>query len=239
MDLRQHVAAMNEQGYTLLSGFFSPGECGRMSSLFDSHVAKVKMPVQENGGFGIAIHPLLPAIPELATFMDRPELAEVLGAVLQDEPHLVHLGARISDGQSAHRIGWHHHYGWDVANLLSRKKVERVLFGVYVNGTMQEVGPLLAKPRKFDDPIGECKANKEGIWEGEQFVESPPGSVVIFDTALWHSAQRGTKAGPRILWGAHVQGWSDLRPHGEDNLVNGPEMDSYKTKCKNFAKLIG
>jgi ectoine hydroxylase-related dioxygenase (phytanoyl-CoA dioxygenase family) len=61
-------------------------------------------------------------------------------------------------------------------------------------------------------------------WPGEVEVLLPPGSVAIFDTTLWHSAKAGTQPGLRRLFGAHYQGWSETRVHGEDNACDSPEV---------------
>ncbi len=135
-------------------------------------------------------------------------------------------------------INWHDHYSWDPKGVAGRERIERVLFGCYVNGSTPGSGPLVVYPRRFDEPAVRPHVNDFGDWPGQVVVEAPPGSAVIFDTALWHTARRGSEPGFRYLWGAHVQGWHSPKPHPEDNEVNGPKVQPYLERSPALRKFI-
>jgi hypothetical protein len=242
MNISGHVAEMYEQGFTVLPAYFDSAAIQKQRDILDSYMNGHANPSQQTGNFGFTIHPMMPNVPEMAPFLDVPEAIEIAGGAMKDEVRLAHLGARISGAQSSPRIDWHHHYpngnGWEEENLLKRDRIERLLIGFYPDGTMPEVGPLIAMPRRLNDPLGEPLGDRLEAWPDEQRVEAPPGSIVIFDTALWHSAARGTGDALRHLWGTHCQGWSDPRPHPEDNLVDAPEIAEYKNKHPRLKKLI-
>src|SRR5688500_7384985 len=135
-------------------------------------------------GFGMGIHPMFEHAPEIASYYYRPEVVEVLREVLRDEVRLTHAGARVSDENSDATISWHEHYAWDKSNVTRRDRIERVLFGCYVNGSTEGSGPLLVYPRRFNDPPDRPHEAATGDWPGQVVVDAPPGSVVIFDTML-------------------------------------------------------
>lgn len=215
-----------EYGFFLLPGVFSPAECDRMAKMFDAYWEASGRPALT--GFGLAVHPLLQRIPDMASYYAHAAILDALAAILEDQPRLVHTGARVSDEQSDARLGWHDHYSWDRAGLPSRGRVERVLFGCYLRGLSDDTGPLVVMPRRLNDPIAPCPVASLDPWPGEVQVVAPPGSVVIFDTALWHAARRGTRPGRRYLWGAHCQPVGETRPHPEDNSSAHPRVEEIK-----------
>jgi hypothetical protein len=232
----QHTCELYENGWTVLPGYFDSSDCVQMRSIMDGYWKSAGSPPLEAGAFGFAIHPMMPRVPEMARFLDVPEAVEILSEALRDEARLVHLGARISGPQSAQRIGWHNHYAWNEENLPQRDHIERMLTAVYVDGTTPESGCLIAHPRRFNDPQG---ANPGSLANpAEARVIAPAGSIVIFDTALWHDAERGTGVGLRRLWGTHFQGWSDTRAHPEDNEVDAAEVAAYKRQNPHFRALV-
>jgi len=228
IDVKKHVREVYEQGFTYVPAFYSPAECAQMREIIDAYWRSKGSPALNLAEFGFTIHPLLAAVPNLIPFMDRPILRDLLGEVLMDEPRCAHLGSRMSDVQCVERLPWHHHYGWDNNGLLGRKRIERVLWSPYVDGSMDEVGPVVMYPRRVDDPIGDMRGPLQQAWPGEVALKMPPGSMTVFDTAVWHSAKRGTQPGRRRLWGAHFQGWNDPRNHPEDNAVDVPEANQFK-----------
>lgn len=165
-------------------------------------------------------------------------MIETLSGALQDEAHLVHLGARISGPQSVARLPWHNHYAWDGALLPQRTRIERLLIGIYVDGTETAAGPFIALPRRLNDPLGTPLGALYAAWPGEAQIEIPCGSIAIFDTALWHAAARGTGQSVRRLWGAHFQGWNDARTHPEDNAVNVPEIAAHKAAHPHLKRIL-
>jgi hypothetical protein len=94
-------------------------------------------------------------------------------------------------------------------------------------------------PRHFDDALGPLTGGSIDDWPGQVEIALCPGSAVVIDSALYHTAKRGTAAGIRYLWGGHFQGWSDSRAHGEDQ-----EMDCLRNqfdlmeRFPGFAKLV-
>lgn len=217
IDFDQKCSELRELGYCALPAYYSEDECQRMRDEMDGYWASQGSPDLGSKVGGFNIHPMMTKVPAMAQFLDVPEVREIFGRVLEDEVRLVHLGARTSGPQSEARLPWHHHYGWDASRLAGRKRMERILAGVYVDGTQDESGALVVIPRKFDEPLGEPLGEGQEAWPGEVHVKLPPGSIALFDTAIWHSALRGTGNKSRRLWGGHYQGWNDPRPHPEDH----------------------
>ena len=214
-DLKASARQVCERGYCVLPSVFTPAECQAIKKLLLAVWRARGEP--SLAGFGMGIHPLLEHAPDMAPYYARPIILDALEAVLQDEPRLAHTGARVSSEASDAAIGWHEHYAWDKQNVLDRKKPQRVLFGCYVNGSTPEAGPLVVLPRRLNDPIAPAAPALKSDWPGQVVVHAPPGSIVIFDTALYHTAHRGYESGLRILWGAHCQGRNNPMPHPEDN----------------------
>ena len=94
---------------------------------------------------------------------------------------------------------------------------------------VSRIGPLIVLPRGLNDPI-DPKGDVAKKWEGQIEVVVPPGSAVIFDTALWHCSKRGSSSELRHLWGGHYQGWSNPTPHPEDNTAENPTVAAFKAK---------
>ncbi len=227
----------NQNSYYILPALFNPKECAHIASLFDNHWESRGRPVLT--GFGMAVHPLFDLIPDIAPYYAHPLLLDTLAQILSDQPHLKHTGARVSNEDSTAILGWHEHYGWDKSAIPARSHPERVLFGCYIRGSNPENGPLIVHPRKFNDPLPKLPVGPQENWPGQIAVSAPPGSVVIFDTALFHTAERGTHPGFRYLFGAHVQGAGNNRPHGEDNISPSdvPTLAAHKAAnlaLKNF-----
>ena len=216
-----------EQGFCVLEGLFSAEELADMTSIFEEHWRAKGSPPMENWGFGI--NPVAVETPGLVPYYARPEIVETLKLVLGDEVRLVHAGARMSDVASDAAIGWHQHYGgWDESALATREKIERLLVAIYVEGSNDAIGPLVVLPRGANDPLGETPADVKADLPGQVVAQTSPGAVVIFDTTLWHTAHRGNQPGTRHLFGAHLQGWSETRPHPEDNACDVPEVAKFK-----------
>ena len=216
IDVKAKARQVYEQGFCVLESLFGERERRETAAILRGVWEQRGKPALT--GFGMGIHPMFEHAPAIAPYYYNPEVIDVLREVLRDDVRLTHAGARVSDESSEATISWHEHYSWDKSNVTRRDRIERVLFGCYVNGSTEEAGPLLTYPRKFNDPPDRPHEAAAGDWPGQVVVEAPPGSVVIFDTMLWHNARRGTKPGHRYLWGAHCQGWSDPRPHPEDNI---------------------
>ncbi|MEO6909158.1 MAG: phytanoyl-CoA dioxygenase family protein [Abditibacteriaceae bacterium] len=236
MNSSQHTTALYEKGFTVLPAFYDAADCQDMREIMDDYWKSQGSPSLQQNDFGFAIHPMLPQVPEIAKYLDASEPLEILSEALRQEARLMHVGARISGSQSAPRIGWHNHYSWGEGNLPKRNRLERILTAVYVDGTTPESGSLIALPRQFNDPQGDCP--NEGEHPDEIKVNAPAGSVVIFDTALWHDAERGTGNGIRRLWGTHFQGWSDCRTHPEDNEVDTPKISSFKNHLPRLKAIV-
>jgi hypothetical protein len=228
----------NQNSYYILPSLFTPQQCAHIASLFDAHWESKGRPALP--GFGMAVHPLFDLIPDIAPYYAHPLLLDTLADILADQPRLVHTGARVSNQDSNALLGWHEHYGWDKSALSNRTRPERVLFGCYVRGSNPENGPLIVHPRKFNDPLTPCPVGAQENWPGQIAVNAPPGSVVIFDTALYHTAARGTHPGFRYLFGAHVQGASNTRPHGEDNITptDTPALAAHKAANPRLKKFL-
>lgn len=236
IDIEAKAKQVYEQGFCVLESVYDSDEIKETHRLLDGYWHQQGSPTMS--GFGIGIHPLAEKVPAIMPFYGRQIIVDVMKAVLRDEVHLVHVGARLSNEDSESAIWWHNHYAWDSSKITQRDTIERILAGVYTNGSNEEAGNLIAVPRAYNDPINEPLGDSQADWPGQVKVEAPPGSVVIFDTALWHTARRGTEPGIRHLFGAHYQGWSNPTSHPEDNNCNGPEIKTYKRENAALRSLL-
>lgn len=211
----QHATEILERGFCTVDGFFNSDEQQEMRDRLGAFWQAQGAPPMK--GFGFNIHPLLPRIPELKRFLIHPELMGLLGEMFGEDAVLKHGGARLSDQHCDAAIGWHDHYHWDPAQIPTRARCERLLVGIYIDGSNAQSGPLTAIPRRFNEPLGAAPVGDD---PREVAVDCPPGSLVIFDTALWHRAKRGSAPAIRHLYGGHYMPRSDARTHPEDNDVS-------------------
>ncbi len=206
--------ALLEQGFCILESVHDAAATEHQERLLQAEWVRRGQPVLS--GFGLGIHPLSQHVPDILPYFDCPEVNAVLEAAFQDRARLRHTGARIADEASAANIGWHHHYGWDADRLAGRNMIERVVVNFYVKGVSPALGSLWALPRPVHAALDAPPGDGDQPWPGQVEVSVPPGSAVILDTALYHTATRGQTPGMRYHWGGHYQAWSNRRPHGED-----------------------
>lgn len=213
------VRSLYERGYCVLERVHDTAAVTHQEKLLYAEWERLGKPTLT--GFGLGIHPLLAHVPDIVAYFDTPEVIGVLDAAFQDRTRLCHTGARIASEESAGNIGWHDHYRWENAQVAGRTRIERVVVNYYVKGVSPELGSLWVIPRRVGDPLGPPPGEPTSDWPGQLEVGVPPGSAVILDTALYHTATRGSAPGIRYAWGGHYQGWSDPRPHGEDMDMSG------------------
>ncbi|MCC7263539.1 MAG: hypothetical protein IT369_13560 [Candidatus Latescibacteria bacterium] len=205
---------LNEEGYCVVEGAHGPAALAHQEGLlYGVWEGRGKPPLT---GFGLGVHPLLTHAPEFAAYFDCAAVEAVLEAAFGDRPRLCHTGARIASEDSAANIGWHHHYGWAPEGAAGRSRIERVVVNYYVKGVSPAIGSLWAIPRRVGEPIPDPPGERSADWPGQVELAVPPGAAVILDTALYHTATRGSEPGMRYHWGGHYQGWADTRPHRED-----------------------
>jgi ectoine hydroxylase-related dioxygenase (phytanoyl-CoA dioxygenase family) len=238
MDMKAKAREVNECGYCVLDAVYDEAECRHIRTFLDRLC-------EQRGGVSpetprLVFHPLLQFCPDMGPFFGKAEVIEALTEILQDDVRLTHSGGAVSNEQTKPFItSWHVHYHWETPpGGLAREKPERVLCNVYVDGLTPEIGPLIVRPRRLNDPIDPPFPDRGTDWPGQIEVAAPPGSAVIFDTALWHTARRGTRPGLRHLWGGHYQGWHNPRPHPEDNASEHPTLARYKRDLPALRRLI-
>ncbi|MBI4552004.1 MAG: phytanoyl-CoA dioxygenase family protein [Candidatus Latescibacteria bacterium] len=238
IDMTSKAREVRDLGYCVLEAVYDEDECQEIRILIDRLCAQRGGPSADAPR--LVFHPLLRLCPEMGPFFGKAEVIEALAAVLQDDVRLAHSGGAVSNEQTKPYIsGWHHHYHWEVPpGGLNRENPERVLGNVYTDGLSPEIGPLIVLPRGLNDSTNPRLDDRGTDWPGQVAVSAPPGSVVIFDTALWHSAKRGTRPGLRHLWGGHYQGWHNPKPHPEDNESDSPGLADYKRDLPALRRLI-
>lgn len=232
-----------EQGYTLLECVYSLRECDEIREIFRRCWERAGSP-STGGSFGFVMHPILKFAPELARFYNRAEVIDALRNVFQDEPRLAHSGGLMSDS-SRKFTEWHYHRSdsveasaWNPHRAERPATIERVLGNIYVDGSSDEMGPLLLYPRRIDDVLAPPHQERFGDWEGQRVIHCAPGSMIIFDQNVWHAARPAKCAKRRHLFGGHYQGWNNPIPHREDNSYGGEELRHYKEQYPLFRALL-
>ena len=230
-----------DQGYCVLEGFFCQKSREKIISILHQVWLNANRP-SLGGPFGYVLHPALKFAPELAPFYAQAEIIDLLAEILQDDVRLAHSGAILSD-ESRSFCDWHCHLNgknfnqWYPRTTINRG-IDRLLCNVYLHGSTAQTGELLVYPRKVTDSWQMPFDNLLTEWEGQSVVNCPPGSAVIFDTALFHAARRPTQVGPRYIWGGHYQGKNNLAPHREDNWFDSYQISQYRQEYPLFSTLI-
>ena len=229
-NLKSKAREVIERGYCVLESVYDDRECGQMRTIF-------KQLCEDKNGFSskqptISFHPLLEWGPQMAPFFAKPVVVDAMAEVFQDDVRLAHSGAAVFNNALVEETltDWHIHYAWEIPPTgLRRENPERLLCNIYVDGSSSHIGPLIVLPRGLNDSI-DPKGDVEAAWEGQIEIVVPPGSAVIFDTAVWHCSKRGSSSELRHLWGGHYQGWSNSTPHPEDNTATNPAVAAFKAK---------
>ncbi len=233
------ASLISEQGYCVVESVYDEKECELIRTIFKDLCRK-------KGGFSrqqptISFHPLLEWAPEMAPFYAKPTLVELMAEVLNDKVRLVHSGAAVFNNNLVSPIlsDWHNHYFWPIPETgLDRRVPERILCNIYVDGTTPDVGPLIVLPRKLNDSIICGQGENDTEWKRQKVVSIPPGSAVIFDTAVHHCSRRGNSDGLRHLWGGHYQGWNNPTPHSEDNTAENSTIVEYQNQLPLLKKML-
>jgi hypothetical protein len=206
---------LRERGWCAFEALFSPSESARMERMLLDFVDGLAP--ERLAGFGATIFALAARAPKMRSFYRELPIVPFLEDALEGPIALRRTGARVSGRTSHERIIWHHHHGWSAETLTTRARFERLLFICYLQGTDRAHGPLVVRPRAFTDPLEEVQGDPFAPLPGEVHLEYPPGTVVVMDAPVLHSALRGTGDALRTIWGAHCQPRDLLRPHPEDD----------------------
>jgi len=201
----------------MLENVFSAAELEEIRFLIDSWWEKAgSWPLT---GRGAGIHPLLDHIPEFDAFLTRTVLLDAVSLILGGAAQVMRSGARLSDEHSDKLLAhWHNHYNWNPVRLAHRTEIERVLAVIYIDGSGPDMPSyLVCRPRSLNDPLG----HPPGENDPAEIVELKPGGIVVFDSALWHAAFRGSAPGRRRIVGAHFQTAAITLPHPNDDYAGG------------------
>src|SRR5688572_21454294 len=153
IDIHAKAQQVYKQGFCVLECIYDGRARNDAGRLLDGYWEQQGRPPMHD--FGIGIHPLAQKVPDIMPLFGHPIVVATMELVLRDRVHLVHTGARLSNTDSAAAIGWHNHYSWDKEQLPRRTTIERILAGVYVEGSNESSGPLIVLPRRYNDPLSE------------------------------------------------------------------------------------
>lgn len=221
--------AFRDAGFCVFDEVFGAAE--RRAMLDSLHGFIDGLAPERLAGFGATIFALAAREPELGRVFRETCVLPFVEQAMQGPLDLRRTGARISGLTSHERIIWHHHHGWAEQDLARRTAFERVHFICYLNGTDRAHGPLILKPRAFSDPFLAAPDDVFGPLPDEVAVEVPPGSIVVMDAPILHSAWRGTGSELRTIWGVHVQSRAVTRPHLEDD----PPVERLRVRVRHQA----
>lgn len=241
--VQEGVESLLERGYYIIPEALNSAEIALATEVLDTIVAEGQAG-DGGGGFGYAIHPLVTRDARISDLFCHPLALAILGALFEDAVRLMHSGSRITDARHTPRLGWHiHRPSAEECDLHPGDTVRgayprRALLNYYLEGLTPETGPLVALPRRYDDPLAPPSPDMHTPWPGEAAVTCPPGSAVLFTTDMWHAALAGTNGNRRRLFGGHWQGWSVTELHREDQMQEGPEVEEAIARNPIFAGLM-
>ena len=233
-----------EKGYYILERVYNEQDCREIRAIFQDAWHRTGRP-DMGGTFGFVMHPLLKYAPEMARFYANPDVLDTLRDVLDDDARLAHSGGLMSD-TSRKFTEWHYHRSdivdekkvWNLNRDERPSAIERVLGNVYIDGSNDELGPLLLYPRRVDDRLAPPYLDRFSDWPGQTVVYCPPGSMLIFEHSVFHAARCAKLGSTRRLFGGHYQGWNNPAPHREDNYFAGESLLPFKEKYPAFKALI-
>lgn len=214
-DLTPRMKNLRDQGWCAFEAAFDSAEIQRMNSILHGFVKGLD--ASRLTGFGATIFSLSARNPEMRQIMENACVLLFIEQAMGGAFDFRRSGARISGRTSQERIIWHHHHGWMDQKLEQRKHFDRMHFICYLNGTEQAAGPLIVKPRAFSDPMEQAPEKRFEPLEDEVSLEFPPGTILVMDAPILHSAWRSTDNKPRTIWGAHVQSKRIDLPHPDDD----------------------
>jgi hypothetical protein len=191
-DLPARLAALRDGGWCVFEEALDRGESRRVCGLLHEFVDGLDE--RRLAGFGATLFALAAREPRMNEYLRGVCVLPFLERALEAPFEFRRTGARISGRTSHERIVWHHHHGWGAEGLARRRRFERLLFICYLGGTDAEHGPLILHPRAFDDPFADAPPDRFAPLPGELRLEYPPGTIVVMDAPVLHSALRGTGA---------------------------------------------
>jgi hypothetical protein len=216
-DGARKLRELAELGWCAFDEAFDRRESRALECMLQSFVDGLA--IERLAGFGATIFALAAREPRMREFYRQVPVLPFIARALEAPIAFRRTGARISGRTSHERIVWHHHHGWGAEGLARRTRFERLLFICYLEGTDREHGPLVVRPRAFSDPFEEAPLERFDALAGEVHLEYAPGTIVVMDAPVLHSALRGTGDELRIIWGAHVQSREVPDEHPEDDAV--------------------
>ena len=192
-DLAPKLTSLQDRGWCVFEEAFDRTESQRMLKVLHGYIDGLDP--ARLAGFGATIFALAARDPEMASIFRRASMVPFIERAMDGPLVFRRTGARISGRTSHDRIIWHHHHGWAEQDLAQRKAFERVHFICYLNGTDRAAGPLIVKPRAFSDPFAAAPERPFEALPDEESLEFPPGSVVVMDAPILHSAWLGGQPG--------------------------------------------
>ncbi len=200
---------LKSNGFAVLPSVYTDEECIQLRAYIDD--ANAGLGQRQSDGWGLEVFPLLALSPGMAPLFIKPIAYDLLKTALKDAPRLMGAAARITNAGNETFLNWHFHLSHEAdgrwAEDLPVPDDRRLIYAVYVDGTSPEVGQLLTYPRPWNGPVV-TGGKPDERWDDEVAVTAPPGSVVIWDTAVFHAAVRGSIQTPRRMFGGMMQGWS-------------------------------
>ncbi|HKC24765.1 MAG TPA: hypothetical protein VKF32_08470 [Thermoanaerobaculia bacterium] len=177
--------------------------------------------VERFPGFGCKVFALRYYEPAMRAFYDAAPVRGVLEQMFEDGARFPMTGVRWSTRESTPRLEWHDHYCWDPGLLRRRERFERLSFLCYIDGCDAAMGPLIASPRAFHDPLHAPSPDVYAARPEEVEIYAPPSSIVLMDSAVYHCARRGESDAMRTVWGGQAQAAHCRRYHPQttDGLV--------------------
>jgi hypothetical protein len=118
-------------------------------------------------------------------------------------------GAVVSDAGRPF-FSWHNHIGgidveaFRASGVFPRfERSERLIAVVYLDEIDEDMGPLVALPRRIDEPTEPQRDLRAPRWDGEVLLTFPRGSTLVFEQCTWHAVRTQRRDAQRMFVGTY------------------------------------
>lgn len=237
MTTREHVEELRAQGFTLFEQIVPRGEVETLrDGILDAawraadEAGTLERSVVNVGGF-------INHDPGFAPYAADPRLLEVLEAIFGPHVRVSFTSTQINKPGNVRGV-WHADWPFNQGNaghvlMPYQDACAHVTTLWMFSPFTEENGGTLVLPgshRRGENPTGSMGIDPLARQPGERLVTGAAGSVVMFDSRLWHAANDNRGQEPRVSMAIRYAPWwlnlEVLRPGSDDRsrIVDEPDL---------------